>query len=284
MTFYLGCAVWSYQGWVGDFYPPGSRSKDFLSLYSQRFTTVEGNTTFYAVPDGATVTRWRQETPAGFQFVPKLPRTITHNGLLTPHLTETIAFISRMQGLGDRLGPIFAQLPPSYGPESFADLIEFCHALTDYEVSLALEVRHPDWFQNHHRQSLNSFLKTAGIGRVILDTRPIYNCPDDPQLNSERRKPEVPLQDDRTAGFTLVRFISHPETPYNRSYLQEWGKRIARWLKSGTDIYFFVHCPIEKRSPFIARDFYRLLSEKRVKIPPLPWDGLQVPPEQLRLF
>jgi uncharacterized protein YecE (DUF72 family) len=46
--FHLGCAVWGYKDWVGDLFPPGSKSGDFLSLYSRRLTTVEGNTTFYA--------------------------------------------------------------------------------------------------------------------------------------------------------------------------------------------------------------------------------------------
>jgi hypothetical protein len=46
--FYLGCAVWGYKDWVGELFPPGSRQAGFLSLYSRRLTTVEGNTTFYA--------------------------------------------------------------------------------------------------------------------------------------------------------------------------------------------------------------------------------------------
>lgn len=48
MNFRLGCAVWSYKGWVGDFYPQRSRPTKFLHLYSQRLTAVEGNTTFYS--------------------------------------------------------------------------------------------------------------------------------------------------------------------------------------------------------------------------------------------
>ncbi|NER92987.1 MAG: DUF72 domain-containing protein, partial [Symploca sp. SIO1B1] len=51
MSFFLGCAVWAYKGWIGEFYPPGSKAGEFLSLYCQRFTTVEGNTTFYSVPN-----------------------------------------------------------------------------------------------------------------------------------------------------------------------------------------------------------------------------------------
>jgi uncharacterized protein YecE (DUF72 family) len=284
MTFYLGCAVWSYKGWVGEFYPPKSQNKDFLSLYSQRFNTVEGNTTFYAVPDGETVQRWRQETSSEFKFVPKLPRAITHHGLLTPYLTDALIFIERMQGLGDKLGPIFAQLPPNYSPVYLEDLTNFLQFLSDYDVSLALEVRHLDWFQEPYKSQLNNCLKNLSVGRVLLDTRPIYNCPDDPQLSIERKKPEVPLQADLTAKFTLVRFISHPDRPYNQTYLQAWVKQIGQWLKKDADIYFFVHCPIEEYSPLTARYFQELLESQKIPVPQLPWQRLQLPPEQLSLF
>jgi uncharacterized protein YecE (DUF72 family) len=43
--FYIGCAVWAYKDWVGELFPPASKSTDLLSLYSRRLTTVEGNTT-----------------------------------------------------------------------------------------------------------------------------------------------------------------------------------------------------------------------------------------------
>jgi hypothetical protein len=45
--FYICHAVWFYNDWVGDPFSPGSKSTDFLSLYSRRLTTVEGNTSFY---------------------------------------------------------------------------------------------------------------------------------------------------------------------------------------------------------------------------------------------
>ena len=66
MNFFLGCAIWAYKGWMGEFYPHGTRAGDFLHLYSRRFTTVEGNTTFYAVPKDETVTRWTNQIPPGF--------------------------------------------------------------------------------------------------------------------------------------------------------------------------------------------------------------------------
>jgi uncharacterized protein YecE (DUF72 family) len=287
MSFWLGCAIWAYKDWVGELFPPGSRSTDFLSLYSRRFTAVEGNTTFYSIPDAKTISRWAKTAPPGFKFCPKLPRELTHQGLLTPNIPDTIAFLEHMQGLGERLGPTFAQLPPTYGPANLADLTTFLQALPRQEVDLALEVRHLDWFEAEQGNRLNALLEEMGIGRVLLDTRPIYHCPDDPQIASERRKPQVPLQPVITASFSLIRYISHPEAQYNQPFLQEWVRQIEQWLVQKQQIYFFVHCPVEKRSPGTARQFQHLLEQQQVPVPGLPWDRIEAESSvttQLTLF
>ena len=146
MQFRMGCAVWAFKGWVGEFYPAGSRASDFLRLYGDRLLTVEGNTTFYSVPNEETVARWAAETPPNFRFCLKVPRDVTHSGLLAPAMTKAIAFAERMAGLGERLGPFFAQLPPSYGPAQFEDLAAFVAAWPQSIAPLAVEVRHPQWF------------------------------------------------------------------------------------------------------------------------------------------
>jgi uncharacterized protein YecE (DUF72 family) len=284
MDFRIGCAIWAYKGWVGELFPQKTRSTDFLNLYSRRFTCVEGNTTFYSIPDRDTVNRWKEETPPGFEFCPKLPKTLTHNGLLAPSLPGALDFLELMQGLGDRLGVLFAQLPPSYSPAKFNDLIEFLHGWSETGAPLALEVRHAGWFKEPHRSRLNALLEDLEIGRVVLDTRPIYECEDDPQLHSERKKPRVPMQPDLTAPFSLVRFISHPDLEQNQHYLQEWVEIVDRWLNQNKQIYFFVHCPVEERSPGNARHFQQMLETKGVSVPALPWNNLEQSPSQLRLF
>lgn len=287
-NFFLGCAIWAYKGWVGELFPTGSRASDFLKLYGQRFTTVEGNTTFYSIPDTSTVQRWAADTPPGFEFCLKLPRTITHDGPLAPHIPDTFRFIDHMSGLGDRIGPFFAQLPPHYGPQHFADLTAFLTALPRDRYEFALEVRHRDWFQPSHGDRLNQLLENLGIGRVILDTRPIYECPDDPQVASERKKPQLPLQPVVTAPFSLVRYISHPDRDFNLTYIQEWVSIIEQWQRQGTRVYLFVHCPIEARSPANARLLQSLLEKQGLAVPPLPWNLLPpeppLPTEQLSLF
>ncbi|MEQ9668476.1 DUF72 domain-containing protein [Coleofasciculus sp. G2-EDA-02] len=75
MNFLLGCAVWAYKGWIGEFYPPKSQGGQLLHLYSQRLRTVEGNTTFYAIPSSETIAQWKSQMSPGFQLCPKLPRS-----------------------------------------------------------------------------------------------------------------------------------------------------------------------------------------------------------------
>lgn len=285
MNFWLGCAVWAYKGWVGNFYPQGSRSGELLHLYSQRLTSVEGNTTFYVTPDAETMRGWAAEVSPGFQFCLKLPRRLTHAGYLQPGIPESLRFLELTQVLGQHQGPIFAQLPPSYGPEGLADLTAFLSAWPRATTPLALEVRHPGWFQSPHQEQLTELLHTLQVGRVLLDSRPVYTAPEELKLYaSERRKPQLPLQPSVTSQVSLIRFISHPDPMVNQPFLQEWVQQVSQWLSQGIQVYFFVHCPIEEHSPSNARDFQRLLEAAQVPVPGLPWDHLAVPPTQLSLF
>ena len=256
MNFYLGCAIWSYKEWVGNLYPPKSQPRDFLKLYSQRFTTVEGNTTFYAIPSAETIAKWVEQTSPGFKFCPKLHRQITHQGLLTPRITEAISFLNRMSGLGERLGTTFIQLPPSYSSLYLSDLTEFLTACVQTTLPLAVEVRHLDWFKPEYRDRLNNLLAELNIARVLLDTRPIYSCPDDPQIGSSRKKPKLPLQPVLIGNTAFVRFISHPNWQYNQTYLKQWAIKLQDWISKGKTVYFFVHCPQEVRSPDTAKRFF----------------------------
>lgn len=283
-NFWLGCALWGYKEWVGELFPAGSRPAQFLKLYSERFTAVEGNTTFYSVPDAKTIARWAADTPAGFQFCPKFPKFVTHAGNLQPGITSAFQFIEQMQGLGDRLGPLFVQLPPRYSPAQWDDLTAFLTALAPAGVEIALEVRHLDWFQAPHRDLLNALLTHLQIGRVLLDMRPIYEVPDDPQLTAERKKPKVPVDFSMTAPFTLIRYISHPDWTMNQPFVEDWVPVIDQALRTDKRIYCFVHCPVEARSPANAHHLHQLLVSRGIELPPLPWTQIETAPTQLSLL
>ena len=189
-----------------------------------------------------------------------------------------------MKGLGDRLGVIFAQLPPSYSPAYLEDLTKFLQACQNMGISIALEVRHLDWYKEPHSSQLNQILTQLNVGRVLLDTRPIYNSPDDPQVHSSRKKPRLPLTPIITADFALVRFISHPQATYNESFLLEWVNNIEGWLNQHKTIYFFVHCPLEQYSPHNAYCLQHLLQNKGIDLPVLPDSETESSPIQLSLF
>lgn len=282
--FRLGCAVWSYRGWLGGFYPAGSASQKFLKLYGDRLHAVEGNTTFYAMPSAETVQRWREETPPEFRFCLKFPQTVTHQGLLMDQIEGAKVFIERVQPLGDRLSCIFAQLPPYYSPNYFSDCQQFLGSLAHFPVQLGIEVRHPQWFTEPHYSALNDLLREYKVAKILLDTRPIYNCPDDPQAQSQRKKPKLPLIPSVTNHQAIVRFISHPTKERNYTYLNEWVIQIQQWLSAGISVYFFMHCPIEDHSPDHLLYFQTLLQQANIPVPPLPWQQITPEPEQLSLF
>lgn len=287
-NFRLGLAVWAFKAWVGNFYPSKTQATNFLQRYAERMLAVEGNTTFYSVPSAEMVARWVQKTPSEFRFCPKLPRTITHEGALMPHLPAALTFCELMQQLGVRLGPVMVQLPPSYSPAFISDLESFLSAWPRQQVPIAVEVRHLDWFSADHAAALSSLLQALSVGSVLLDTRAMYDWEDegdrDPQLHSNRKKPKVPLQPVTTAEFAIVRYISHPQLLRNEAYLNGWAQQINQWLGEGKQIYFFVHCPREEESPAIARYFQQTLENAGAPVPPLPWNTLAQPPDQLALF
>lgn len=285
MNFFLGCAVWAYKDWVGHFYPAKTPQKDFLRLYAERLTAVEGNTTFYAIPEEKTVAKWTLQTPPTFRFCLKFPREITHNGLLQPAVPQALSFLQIISNLGDRLGPTFAQLPPRYGPEYMDDLAEFLTALPRQRLPIAVEFRHPDWFIDPYWHQANVMLQRLGVAKVLLDTRAVYSTTDDPQQNSPTRKPKLPVIPETTNNSTIVRFISHPHrSDINRTYLQEWVGYIENWLQEGKRVYFFVHCPEEIHSPGIAWEFQQILEQRGVSVPSLPPQQQSLPPQQLNLF
>ncbi|HTI15878.1 MAG TPA: DUF72 domain-containing protein [Dictyobacter sp.] len=267
---YIGCPMWGYKDWVGNLFPARTPASDFLRLYSQTFPTVEGNTIFYATPGSDTIQKWVQETPASFRFCPKISRTISHDGPLATKQQETAAFVERMRLLGERLGPLFLQLPPSFHPDALAQLQTFLDCWPT-DLRLAVEIRHPAFFQKQHSAALNALLQRYQVARVIMDTRPIQiGTPQEQQLYQTReRKPLLPVETTTTTDFAFVRYIGHPRLEDNTTLFEIWAEQIAEWLQQGRTVYVFCHCPYEVHSPAICYEFYRHI-QARVTLPDLP--------------
>jgi uncharacterized protein YecE (DUF72 family) len=292
MNIYLGCPIWSFKGWVGNFYPKGTKPADFLREYARRLTTLEGNTTFYAVPAPKTVESWVENTPETFRFCPKIPKAISHNGKLLDTIDRALEFINVMRLLGPRLGPMFLQLPPRYSPSLLGDLEAFLFRMPR-DIRLAVEVRHLDWFDSPHDETLDQLLASHNMARVVIDTRPIRDLQGDEilegttygsLLEARERKPDVPVVPKRTTDFVFVRFIGHPELAPNIEYIAEWVDYLVPQMQKDAAVFVFCHSPNNLLAPEICREFQRRIAAQ-INIPPLPWDAIKPDePEQPSLF
>src|SRR5580693_2705185 len=121
---YLGTSSFTASGWEGNFYPAGMKSHEFLSYYATQFSTVEVDSTFYGTPVPSTVTSWYEKTPPDFLFAAKVPQIITHEKVLLDCEAEADEFLTRMELLHEKLGPLLLQFP-HFDRYAFTSVAEF---------------------------------------------------------------------------------------------------------------------------------------------------------------
>ncbi|MDQ4106813.1 MAG: DUF72 domain-containing protein [Actinomycetota bacterium] len=134
---YLGTSGWSYADWEGSLYPEGLPAASRLAEYVKRYATVEIDSTFYGTPRRSTVQKWREVAPEGFLFAAKFPQEITHEKNLVGCGELAANFVRTMELLGDRLGPLLLQLPPSFSVEGMYVLERFLEALPEGRYAVA---------------------------------------------------------------------------------------------------------------------------------------------------
>ncbi|MFJ4156680.1 DUF72 domain-containing protein [Pseudomonas sp. NPDC089752] len=167
---YLGCAGWSLsRQYANEFLQPGSH----LQRYAVRLDAVEINSSFYRAHLPATYARWARSVPEHFRFSVKLPRLLTHELRLENCEIALDAFLGQCQQLGDRLGCLLVQLPPSLAHDARRDQ-RFFEALRQRHAGLvAVEPRHASW---QAAQSMLTDLRIAQVAaspsRFAADAQP----------------------------------------------------------------------------------------------------------------
>lgn len=265
--------MWAHRPWVGRFYPPGLKPGTELEHYAGWCNAVEGNTTFYAEPSARTVARWLDQTPDGFRFVFKLPRTITHDKRLRDVAIEVRSFLDAIEPLGPRVGPIQVQLPGSFGPASLADLLAFARRLPS-DHQWAVELRHPGFFADTAaRSAVDEMCLGRGIGRVVLDTRPLWAMAEVSSraaADERRTKPRLPIVLDAVGPHPIVRLIGEDSPAGTATGLGAWTNQVAAWLREGREPFVFVHQPENLDSPALARAFHEQVRALITELPSLP--------------
>ncbi|MEM1327733.1 MAG: DUF72 domain-containing protein [Bacteroidota bacterium] len=248
--FYIGATGWSTKEWVGQIYPKGTKTTDFLKYYGEQFNSIELNTTHYRIPTGELVEKWKAATPDDFRFCPKIPQSISHrndfglsNGLLK-RFTDVIT------ELEDRLGCCFMQLPPYFDSGRLPQLEQFMRLFPDH-IPLAVEVRHESWFQND--ATFQQFVETCrrqNIATVVSD------------VAGRRDVMHTAVSTDKW----VIRFVGNALHPTDYKRVDEWIQLLKIYIKNGLkEIYFFPHQHEEPVVPPIAAYILEQV-EKELKI------------------
>jgi uncharacterized protein YecE (DUF72 family) len=154
----IGTAGWSVPKKL-------STAGTHLHRYSQVFSCVEINSSFYRSHRASTWQKWAAETPEGFRFSIKAPKSITHSARLRDTGSLLKAFFAEIMPLGEKRGPVLFQLPPSLEFDA-GRAEEFLIAVRKlYQAEAVLEPRHSSWF----KAAANTLLQKYRISRAAAD-------------------------------------------------------------------------------------------------------------------
>ena len=276
----IGISGWRYKPWRGDFYPTGLQQDRELEYASRIFSSIEINGTFYSLQRTESFKRWHEETPSGFVFSVKGNRYITHIRRLR-EIEAPLAnfFASGIFHLGEKLGPILWQFPPSfrYEFERMKHFFELLPRDTEQALSLArhrerrmtgrarlaidvarplrhaIEIRHESFLDESYIQ----LLREHNMSWVIADTAGKW-----------------PYREDVTADFLYLRLHGDKElyaSGYTEEALSRWAARIRSWREGfqpkdahlivpslipeqrPRDVYCYFDNDIKVRAPFDAQ-------------------------------
>ncbi|HEX2026048.1 MAG TPA: DUF72 domain-containing protein [Actinomycetota bacterium] len=212
-TLYVGTSGFAYPEWRGSFYPDGLKQASFLEHYAGRFAAVEINYTFRRFPAETTMDRWAARAPDGFRFAMKANRRITHTRRLHGADRDVSEFLDRARRLGERLGPILFQCPPSL--QFDRELIESFLAYLPPVAPYAFEFRHESW------NEARPILAEHGVAWCVSETE-------------ERAVDDVP-----TEPFVYLRLRKED---YTDDDLKRWADTVRSATDTGRDVFaFFKH-------------------------------------------
>jgi len=215
---HVGTSGWHYNHWKTVFYPETIPSSDWLSYYAGQFATVEINNSFYQMPEKETLEHWREIAPADFVFSVKASRYITHMKKLKDPREPVNRFMTSIESLGKKLGPVLFQLPPKW--QCNADRLASFLSILPSGNRYALEFRDESWFNQRVYHILEAH--NAAFCIYHLDN-----------MTSPRKV---------TADFAYIR-LHGPARPYQGSYdpqtLAGWVGAMTSWADQGRKIYCY---------------------------------------------
>ncbi|MBI2568002.1 MAG: DUF72 domain-containing protein [Candidatus Schekmanbacteria bacterium] len=230
----IGTSGYSYEDWVGPFYPDGTQRGAMLAHYAGVFAATEVTSSYYRIPHPRTCEQMLEKVPAGFMFSVKAHRSFTHER--NADRTHFGAFAAALAPLLERgqLACILLQFPFDF--RNTADNIAYLQGLFgSFEARLVVEFRHRSWQTDETFETLRRY----GVGYCSVDV---------PRLKGLPRPVTVatsPLAYVRLHGRNADRWWRQEEPRqrydylYSGTELAEWAARIKELGSRSEDVYVF---------------------------------------------
>ena len=257
---HLGTSAFTAAGWPGSFYPAGMKPAEFLSYYAQHFDTVEIDTTFYRIPSPAMVRGWYAKTPKNFLFAAKVFREITHDKALADCDPTFRKFLSAMDILGEKLGPLLFQFG-YFNKQAFPSLDDFLARLVPFlkqaprGYRFAVEIRNRNWLVPKFADAL----RERGVALALTD-----------QVWMPRPSEWFARFDPVTADFTYLRWLGDYRgiekqsktwdkvVVDRRRSLAEWAKLCVPLVRRGVIVFAYANNHYEGHAPATLARFLEL--------------------------
>jgi uncharacterized protein YecE (DUF72 family) len=231
MNFWIGTSGFQYTEWKGNFYPEDLPTAKMLPFYAGRFSSTEINYTFRRIPAPKTIENWRTLTPEEFRFALKAPQKITHWSKLRDCADTLEYFLKVVTGLGERLGPVLFQLPPTFKKDAEV-LNSFLRELPS--MRSAFEFRNESWFD----QEIFDLLKSRNIALCIADTDTI----------------STPKQITADYGYLRLR-----REDYMKADVEQWAEFVREQKSNWQEAFVYFKHEESGIGPKLARQMIELL-------------------------
>ncbi len=256
---YIGTSGYSYDDWVGPFYPEGMNQRDFLAYYAHRFRCVEVNYTYYRMPDARTLAAMSAKTPADFRFSIKANQEMTHErgGDKAGLFSQFVAALAPLRAQG-KFACVLAQFPHSFKcTRASVDYLRVFRELIPTDVPTVIEFRDRSWV----RDQTFEFLRQQGLGFCCVDQ------PNFPSLLPPLAVATAPVAYVRFHGRNRAKWWQHEQAwerydyLYSREELQEWVGKVKHLAAEAQEVYVFFNNHYNAQAVQNALQFAELLEE-----------------------
>ena len=206
-------------------YPPLFKNASRLTYYASFFNSIEINSSFYKIPQAATVTKWAASVPDNFRFVFKFWKGITHTKGLNFKESDVVAFFKSIGSVNEKKGCLLIQLPPGLGREHIDQLDKLFSCIqevnTTHDWKIAVEFRNKSWYHKGVYDLVNFYHATIAIQDIPKSATPFLN---------------------HTSDFMYIRFhgpTGNYRESYSEDFLNEYATYVNEWITEGKTVYVY---------------------------------------------